>query len=141
MGIHNRVVAGPDESSIFTIENGSGIADDMAKKVRLDNGILYNGVYFTAADKKPGSRATGWEQMRKMLKNALKPEIGVRENEGLFIFDRCDNFIRTVPVLPRDAKKPDDVDTNTEDHIADETRYRVRQSGIKIGTGRAIGGV
>jgi hypothetical protein len=27
--------------------------------------------------------------------------------------------------MPRSEKNPDDVDTNSEDHIGDETRYRV----------------
>mgnify|MGYP003597154235 CR=1 FL=1 len=46
------------------------------------------------------------------------------EDPGLFAFDTCRQFIRTVPTLPRDANKTDDVDTHAEDHIADETRYR-----------------
>jgi hypothetical protein len=28
-----------------------------------------------------------------------------------------------VPTLPRDPGRPGDLDTKTEDHIADETRY------------------
>jgi hypothetical protein len=32
-----------------------------------------------------------------------------------------------VPVLPRDEKDPDDVDTEAEDHVADEARYRCRR--------------
>jgi hypothetical protein len=47
------------------------------------------------------------------------------EDPGMFIFSNCTQFIRTVPVLPRDQKKTDDVDTEAEDHIGDETRYRV----------------
>ena len=41
------------------------------------------------------------------------------------MFNTCRQFIRTFPVLPRDDKKPDDIDTEAEDHIADEARYRV----------------
>ena len=47
------------------------------------------------------------------------------ENPGIFIFENCTQWVRTVPVLPRDSKDMEDVDTNAEDHIADETRYRV----------------
>lgn len=44
---------------------------------------------------------------------------------GLYVFETCRQFIRTVPVLPRDVKNPDDVDTRAEDHCYDETRYRI----------------
>ena len=47
-----------------------------------------------------------------------------REGPGLFVFDTCAQFIRTVPSIPRDERDMDDVDTDTEDHVADEVRYR-----------------
>lgn len=141
MGIYGRVRAGPADSSIYDVENGVSIGLDMEKKVRLDDGRTYNGVKFVPADKRPGSRKTGWELMRKMFKDAKKPEQGIRENPGLYIFSNCQHFIRTVPVLPRDEKDMDDVNTDAEDHIADETRYRVRSSGNRAKTGRSTGHV
>jgi hypothetical protein len=51
------------------------------------------------------------------------------------VLDRCHQFIETVPSLPRDEKDPDDVNTNAEDHIADETRYRVRHVRKKVASG------
>ena len=54
-----------------------------------------------------------------MLFNAV-----TREGPGLFVFDTCAQFIRTVPSIPRDERDMDDVDTDTEDHVADEARYR-----------------
>lgn len=131
--------AGPADTSIFDVENGSCIADDMAKPVRLDSGVEHKGVYFARADKSPGSRRTGWEAMRKMLKQAIKVGNIPREKPGLFIFDTCQQFLRTIPVLPRDDKDMDDVDTKAEDHIADEVRYRVRATGNKIRSGTTIG--
>jgi hypothetical protein len=47
-----------------------------------------------------------------------------REEAGLFVFDTCKQFIETVPSIPRDQRDMDDVDTDCEDHIADESRYR-----------------
>jgi hypothetical protein len=47
------------------------------------------------------------------------------EKAGLFIFDTCLDWIRTVPVLPRDDKDMEDVDSDAEDHAYDETRYRL----------------
>ena len=55
------------------------------------------------------------------------------EDPGLFIFHNCRNWIRCVPVLPRDVQDPDDIDSAAEDHNADETRYRLLE---KIGTVR-----
>lgn len=108
----SRVRPGPADNSIFDAENGVCIADDMAKL----------GVRWERSDKSPGSRRTGWEAMRRMLKACLATPM---EEPGLFVFKGCRQFIRTIPTLPRDEKKPDDVDTDAEDHIADETRYRV----------------
>ncbi len=139
MGIFNRIRPGPADSSIYDAENGVSIGLDMQKPVRLDDGKTYKGVYFTPADKRPGSRKHGWELMRKMFSNAQKPKVGVREKPGIFVFENCTQFIRTVPVLPRDKDDMDDVDSDTEDHIADETRYMVRSTGNRVSGGRAVG--
>lgn len=130
-GIEKRVEAGPADSAIYNEENGVCIGNDMAQPVRLDSGLVVNGTMWTRADKRPGSRKSGWETMRMFMKNA-HPVDGPREKPGLFVFDNCDQFIRTVPVLPRSEKDPDDVDTDAEDHIGDETRYRIRASGTEI---------
>jgi hypothetical protein len=42
---------------------------------------------------------------------------------GLQVFTSCPQWIRTVPNLPYDEKKREDVDTDAEDHHYDETRY------------------
>lgn len=105
-----KVYGGPADSSIFDVENAKCIADDMGRL----------GCYWTRADKRPGSRINGFEMIRERFKNSI-----TREGAGLFVFNTCRQFIRTVPVLPRDEAKPDDVDTSAEDHIIDETRYRV----------------
>jgi hypothetical protein len=140
MKLHGRVKAGPADTSIFDAENGVCIATDMAKTVVI-NGQNFAGPQFLRADKSPGSRKTGWEAMRKMMKAAHPDPIGnPREAPGLFVFDTCvDGFLRTVPVLPRDDKDLDDVDTEAEDHVADEARYRVRNVGRHIGVGKVIG--
>jgi len=93
-------------------------------------------VLWEQADKAPGSRIQGWEEIRTRLSNALPGDGGVREKPGLFVFDTCLSFLETFPVLPRDDKKLDDVDTEAEDHIGDEVRYRVRKpkKGVRSGT-------
>lgn len=138
-GNTTRVAAGPADTSIFTVENGQSIAMDMAKPVRV-NGQMLDGVQWTEADKRPGSRKMGWEMIRKMIRNA-KPGDGVpREDPGFFVFDGHNpQFLRTVLSLPRDEKDLDDVDTDAEDHIGDEVRYRVRAVGTAATQSRVSG--
>jgi nitrate reductase beta subunit len=38
-------------------------------------------------------------------------------------FDTCVDSIRTIPVLQHDADRPEDVNTESEDHAPDEWRY------------------
>jgi hypothetical protein len=114
------VQPGPADSSIFDVQDGHCIADSFKNA----------GVQWLLANKGPGSRKNGWELMRERFGHA-KPKRDKDDNAlplespALFVFEECRDFIRTVPMLPRDEKKPDDIDTNAEDHIADEARYRV----------------
>ena len=39
------------------------------------------------------------------------------------VFDTCLDTIRTLPVMQHDELDPEDLDTESEDHIADEIRY------------------
>lgn len=41
----------------------------------------------------------------------------------LLIYSSCRNLIRTLPSLPRDTRRPEDVDTKAEDHAYDALRY------------------
>lgn len=116
-GVKNRVKPGPADASIYDEQNDNNIARDMSKA----------GAKFQPADKGPGSRKQGWEQIRKMLKAAIPQLRGPRETPGLFIMDCCQQAIETLPCLPRDDKDLDDVNTASEDHIADTLRYRVRK--------------
>jgi len=122
-----RVRPGPADASIFDrYEGEKSVAGDMEGE----------GVRWEAADKASGSRKHGWEQIRKHLKHAVPAEDGYREKPGMFIFAKCQQFIRTVPVLPRDDRDPDDVNTEAEDHIGDEVRYRCRAKTRVIQHGR-----
>ena len=58
----------------------------------------------------------GWDEVRARL----------RGNEGkpaLYIFATCPHLIRTLPALQHDTLKPEDVDTDGEDHAPDALRY------------------
>ena len=41
----------------------------------------------------------------------------------MYIFRNCKDFIRTIPLMQYDTNRTEDLDTDLEDHIADETRY------------------
>lgn len=133
-----RVRKGPADTSIFDDDNGVCIATDFEKAV-LVNGVKHRGIVWERADKGPGSREQGWEQMRKRMKASKRPPDGYREFPGLFISKECSQWLRCVPSLPRDEKKIDDVNTEAEDHAGDETRYRLRFESRKMKSGR-IGG-
>ncbi len=49
----------------------------------------------------------------------------------MYIFSNCKEFIRTIPTLLFSSTKPEDLDTEGEDHIADETRYMCMADPIK----------
>ena len=91
------------------------------------------GVTWEKAEKGPGSRVLGWQAIRELLGHAVPLRVGEpRENPGLFVCRRCVQFQETFPVLSRDDRKPDDVDTEAEDHIGDEVRYRVLRKDLSI---------
>lgn len=125
-GVHRFVQPGPADSSIFSADPGHrSPAEAMAAA----------GATFVPADKSAGSRKRGWEAMRRMLKEARKDR---PEEPGLWVMGRCLQFIRTIPTLPRCEKDPDDVDTESEDHIGDETRYALDARGPKEVRSEAI---
>jgi hypothetical protein len=92
------------------VSNGNCIADDFARL----------GVRWQPCSKGAGSRVAGWERMRQMLTEAAKP---IPEAQCLVVLDSCIHACRTLPTLPRDKGKTDDIDTDAEDHAADMIRY------------------
>lgn len=80
-------------------------------------------------------RIGGWGRMRELLHNA-KERNG---RPGLYISKRCRYFWATVPFLPRDELRPEDVDTTAPDHAADACRYAVLHSQFRVGVGKTVG--
>lgn len=72
------------------------------------------GVNLTAGD---NDRLSGKRKLDRMLGNL--PD----GRPGLIVSRQCPNFIRTVPLLAYDKYKPEDVDTNQDDHLYDALRY------------------
>lgn len=104
-----RQMVGVADPSIFAADGGPSIADRMAARK----------VHFRPADNTRVARLGalgGWDQLRARLK-------GDGERPGIYFFDTCVDTIRTLPVLQHDDQRLEDVDTNSEDHLADSVRY------------------
>jgi len=120
--VQGRVRVGVADSAIAASDNGPSVRSDM----------LAAGLDWEMADKSPGSRKQGWEVMRRLLRSAAhvdaegRPKAGPREEPGMFFFRTCTAAIELIPSMPRSDKDLDDVDTDAEDHVADEVRYRAR---------------
>lgn len=98
---------------------------DTIEKLMSDEGVTW-----TESDKSPGSRKNGLELVRVRFKNCwFAPD-----KPGIYIMDNCRASISTLPVLPRDIDDPDDVDTEAEDHVYDEVRYRVLAASNRYAT-------
>ena len=94
------------DPAIFSEDGGPSIAERMRP------------IYWKPADNKRvarGGHAGGWDQMRGRM-------IG-DENPMIFWFKDCIHSIRTIPALQHDQNRMEDLDTNSEDHAADTTRY------------------
>lgn len=68
-------------------------------------------------------RIVGWNAVHTYLRWNLSTR------PKLLVSDTCVNMIRTIPLLQHDDKHPDDVDSDGEDHAADELRYFLRTLG------------
>ena len=102
------------DPSAFAEDGGPSHAERMSTQ----------GVYFRKADHKRVSGRTdgsgplgGWDQMRARLNGDADG------NPMVVTFSTCKDSIRTIPVLQHDQDKPEDLDTEAEDHAADDWRY------------------
>lgn len=99
------------DPAIFASESGPSVGEQFAGE----------GVAWLPADNK---RAPGWAQMRaRMLGEGGDPVTGEGGAPMAVWFETCADSIRILPGLPHDRAKAEDLDTDSEDHIADETRY------------------
>lgn len=88
----------------------------------IEKEMLDAGVKWTESNKKPGSRKNGLELIRSRLRESAKD---APESPGIYFMDHCRSVISHLPVLPRDDRDQDDVDSSAEDHDYDMVRYRV----------------
>jgi hypothetical protein len=94
-----------DAQSILTAYLEAGCAVTPANNDRL-SGIARVHTYLADATACSHHRALGWDRCPL-----------------LHVFAGCKHLIRTLPSLPRDPKRPEDVDTDADDHLYDALRY------------------
>lgn len=105
----NRVMSGVADPSIFAEDGGPSIGDRMAGRK----------CFFRPADNTRVAQmgaVSGWDHVRSRLK-------GDGEVPALFFFSTCLDMIRTLPALQHDEDRPEDADSDSEDHCVDELRY------------------
>lgn len=90
-----------------------GYTDKYGGQTIAETFARYGLIFYPASNR----RVDGWNLMHQYLRweQFTKPK--------LQFFKTCLNSIRTIPSLIHDEHKPEDVDSDGEDHAADETRY------------------
>ena len=110
--LQGKKIIGIADPAIWDAETGESIADVAAR----------HQVFFSPGDHK---RIPGWMQIHYRM---------AFDDNGfpmMYIFSNCKAFIRTIPILMYDEHKPEDLDTEGEDHVADEVRYFCMSRPIK----------
>ena len=69
------------------------------------------------------SREVGWIRMRDYLK--IFTDGNDKLTARLLVTEDCPNFCNTIPTLIFNKNNPEDLDSNSEDHAADECRYAI----------------
>lgn len=105
-----NIAYGVADPSIFARDGGPSIMEMM----------LAEGVSWRRADNK---RAPGWAMMRKLLGNLPMEYEGLLTEPMVYVCETCEDSIRTIPTLQHDETKAEDLDTEGEDHAADDWRY------------------
>lgn len=112
-----------------------GCADNQISDVRENDvdtialKMQKEGISWTRSDKSAGSRVIGLQLFRDRLAAALR-----KERPAIYFMQNCIGSIETLPNLPRDEIKIDDVDTSSIDHAYDMVRYRVLKGNNRLAT-------
>lgn len=110
-----KLAYGVIDPSVFKQEGGPPIGETF-NRIMLARGLAP----FRPADNRriPDKGAMGgWDQMRARMSG---------DPEGrpmIYTFSTCVDSIRTIPALQHDPDRAEDLDTDGEDHAADEWRY------------------
>lgn len=108
----DKPTSGPADNQI---RNVIEVDTDTIEKKMEDKGIIWE-----PSDKSTGSRIVGLQLFRDRLSAANR-----QEGEAIYFMEHCNASLDILPSLPRDPDKPDDIDTDAEDHPWDSTRFRI----------------
>lgn len=102
--LKGRKIDGVADPAIFQHDTGLSIYDHAVKQH----------VYFAPGD---NQRLAGWQECHHRLR--------FDENgyPNFYVTTNCKQFIRTVTLMQYSERKPEDLDTELEDHAVDEWRY------------------
>lgn len=118
-----KVISGPADTSIWEVRDGTSIGKNLSTF----------GCTWKKAYKGSGSRVSGWAMIRQMLGAAKRGEL---ENPHLYFMNQAEHHIRTLPEMQRDKDKPEDIDTDLEDHAMDSLRYLLTRKLTKMKRGK-----
>lgn len=102
--LKGKRIQGVADPSIWDGSHGISAAEEADK----------HGLFF---EKGINDRIPGWMQVRERMKF---DENGYAK---LYFFKNCNAIIRTMPLMMFDEHKPEDLDSDLEDHACDELRY------------------
>lgn len=109
-GIRERIAYGVLDPAAFAVVSGPSIGETLSR----------HGAIFRRADNSRTSRDKrmgGWDQLRARL-------TGNGDGQPMiFFFDTCRDVVRTLPMMQHDENRPEDLDTDGEDHAVDDVRY------------------
>ena len=110
----------PPESIRYGVLDPAAFAEDGGPSIaeRIYRGSGKKITFRPADNKRVPQRGAmgGWDQMRSRL-------IGIDDRPMVYCTTVCHDSIRTIPALQHDEMRPEDLDTDGEDHAADDWRY------------------
>lgn len=98
-----------------------GVGDD-ARGIQNDTLLEQFRKFGLFLDKPVKDRVSGWVKLKQLMASARDKD---GDRPGVFVSERCRYLLETMPTLPRDELRPEDVDTAAADHGADALRYAV----------------
>ena len=102
--LKGKTIQGVADPSIWDGSHGISAAEEADKhQLWFDKGI--------------NDRIAGWMQVHERLR------FDENGHAMMYFFDTCKDAIRTIPLMMYDEHKPEDLDSDLEDHACDEIRY------------------
>ena len=110
--LKGKKILGVADPSIWDGSRGVSVAEMAARE----------GIYF---ERGVNDRIPGWQQVHYRL------DFDERGVPRMYFFRTCKAAVRTLPALVYDEVKVEDLNTDGEDHVADEVRYMCMTHPVK----------